>query len=303
MSAASAHAGWLPPGLLERVGGLEMVARTVVRGFLAGLHRSPLRGAGEDFARHREYQQGDDLRHLDWKLFGRTDRLYVREYEERSNLEAYLVVDATASMGYAGPGGVTKLRYAQFVAAALAHLMLSSGDAVGLAAFGQGARLLLPPRTRRGHLHDLLLQLDRLTPEGDDAPGETLDRVGESLRRRGRVILISDLLEADDAGAQALAAAAGRLRARGDETVLLRVLTPQEAGEAALPPAMFFDPERPGAEIPAAPGADGGYADRVGEYYRTLGHRLTSRGVEYVPLSTAEPVEAGLVRWLHARRG
>lgn len=299
--SAAAHAGWLPPGLLERVGGLDLVARTVVRGFLSGLHRSPLRGAGEDFARHREYQQGDDLRHLDWKLYGRTDRLYVREYEERSNLEAYLVVDATASMGYAGADGVTKLRYAQYVAAALAHLMLSSGDAVGLAAFGGGARLLLPPRTRRGHLHDLLTQLDRLTPAGNDGPAEVLDRVGEALRRRGRVVLLSDLLEDDDG--RALSTVAGRLRARGDETVLLRVLTPEEAGDAALPPAMFFDPERPDAEVPAAPGADDGYRARVAEYYRALGHRLTGRGAEYVPLSTAEPVEAGLVRWLHARRG
>ncbi|HEX8360292.1 MAG TPA: DUF58 domain-containing protein, partial [Longimicrobium sp.] len=113
---------FLPPRLLERLGGLEVVARTVVRGFLAGTHRSARRGAGEDFAKHRDYQQGDDTRYLDWKLFARTDRLHVREFEEHSNLAAYLVVDASLSMDFADGDDPGKLRYASFVAAALAHL-------------------------------------------------------------------------------------------------------------------------------------------------------------------------------------
>ena len=299
----TASPGFLPPGLLERLGGLEMVARTVVRGFVAGAHRSPLRGAGEDFSRHRDYQQGDDVRRLDWKVYARTDRLYVREYEERSNLSAYLVVDATASMDYAGDGGVGKMRYACFVAAALAHLMLGSGDAVGLAAFGEGgARMLLPPRTRRGHLHDLLLHLERLRPGGGGGAGEALDRVGEALRRRGRVVLVSDLLEDD--GGDALVAAAGRLAARGDEVAVLRVLTPAEWGESAPPgPGLFFDPEAPSRTLPAAPSADAGYAGRVRAYYDGLSARLRERGVEYVPLLTDRPVEEALAGWLHARRG
>lgn len=297
----SGPAGFLPPGLLERLGGLEMVARTVVRGFVAGAHRSPLRGAGEDFSRHRDYQQGDDVRRLDWKVYGRTDRLYVREYEERSNLSAYVVVDASASMGYAEPGGVSKLRYATYLAAALAHLMMRAGDAVGLAAFGEGdARLLVPPRTRRGHLHDLLLHLERLAPAGSGGAGPALDRVGDALRRRGRVVLVSDLLEED--GGDALVAAAGRLRARGDETVVLRVLTPAEAGERALEPGLFFDPEAPARTMPAAPGADGGYGSRVRAYYDELAARLRDRGIEYVPLLTSRPVEEALAAWLGTRR-
>jgi uncharacterized protein (DUF58 family) len=278
-----------------------MVARTVVRGFVAGAHRSPLRGAGEDFSRHRDYQQGDDVRRLDWKVYGRTDRLYVREYEERSNLSAYVVVDASASMGYAEPGGVSKLRYAAYLAAALAHLMMRAGDAVGLAAFGEGgARLLVPPRTRRGHLHDLLLHLERLVAAGSGGAGPALDRVGDALRRRGRVVLVSDLLEED--GGDALVAAAGRLRARGDETVVLRVLPPAEAGERAPEPGLFFDPEAPARTVPAAPGADGGYGSRVRAYYDGLAARLRDRGIEYVPLLTSRPVEEALAAWLGTRR-
>lgn len=297
----SATAAFLPSQLLERLGGLEVIARTVVRGFQAGLHRSPQRGAGEDFAKHRDYQQGDDTRYLDWKLFARTDRLYVREFEERSNLQAFLVMDASASMDYAPPSGIAKSRYAAYVAAALAHLMLAAGDAVGLASFGATPRLLLAPRSRRGHLHDLLLQLERMRPEGNGSAADALDRVGSALQRRGRIVLIGDLLEED--GGDALVTALGRLRARGDEVIVLRVLTPAEIGDAAPDAGLFYDPEQPQTELPATPVADSGYARRVAAYYDSLGDRLRERGVEYVPLSTAQPVEEALVAWANARRG
>jgi uncharacterized protein (DUF58 family) len=301
MPASTPTSDFLPPRLLERLGGLEVVARTVVRGFLAGTHRSVRRGAGEDFARHRDYQQGDDTRYLDWKLYARTDRLHVREFEERSNLTAYLVVDASLSMEFADADGVSKARYACFVAAGLAHLMLGAGDAVGLAAFGEGPRLLHPARSRRGQLHELLLHLERLRPAGSDGAAGALDRVGAALPRGGRVVLVSDLLEDDDG--EALAAAAGRLRARGDEVIVLRVLTPAEAGERPAVPGLFFDPERPTHLIAAAPADDPGYARRVAEYYEALSARLRERGVEYVPLTTAEPVEAALAAWVARRRG
>jgi uncharacterized protein (DUF58 family) len=294
-------ADFLPPGLLEHLGGLELVAKTVVRGFQAGIHRSPLRGAGEDFAKHRDYQQGDDVRYLDWKLFARTDRLYVREFEERSNLQAYLVVDASASMEYAGEGGVSKLRYASYVAAALAHLMIGAGDAVGLAAFGAEPRLLLAPRARKGHLHDLLLNLERMRPSGSAGAAAVLDRVGTTMRRGGRVIVVSDLLEED--GGDALVTAAGRLRARGDEVIILRVLTPEESGDAAPDAGLYFDPEHPARQVPATPRLDPGYVRRVREYYASLADRLRERGVEYVALTTAEPVEQALVAWVNRRRG
>lgn len=297
----SAATDFLPPKLLEKLGGLDLIARTVVSGFQTGIHKSPHRGAGEDFAKHRDYQQGDDVRYLDWKLYARTDRLHVREFEERSNLQAYLVVDTSASMDYAEPDGITKSRYAIYLAAALAHLMLRSGDAVGLAVSGADPRLLLPPRSRRGHLHDLLLHLERMKPGGTGTAADALDRVGGAMRRRGRVVLISDLLE-DDAGA-ALVASAGRLRARGDEVIILRVLTPAESGERAPGAGLFFDPEQPGEQIAAAPEADAGYARRVAAYYDSIADRLRERGVEYVPLSTAQPVEEALVAWATRRRG
>ena len=202
----------LPPDVLARLGSLDLVARTIVRGFISGLHRSPFLGSGEDFSRHRPYQQGDDVRRLDWRLYGRTDRLYVRLFQEDSNLQGFLLVDASESMRFEGGGPVSKIRYAQFVAAALAHVMLRAGDAAGLASFGEDTAFHLPPRNRPGHLHDLLLGLERLQPSGVGSASAALGEVGRALRRRGRVILLSDCLEDDDGAS--LLGAVGRLRAR-----------------------------------------------------------------------------------------
>lgn len=297
----AASADLLPPELLAGLGGLEVVARQVVRGFVAGLHRSPFHGAGEEFTRHRAYQQGDEVRHLDWRLFGRTDRLYVKEFRHDSNLQSYLLVDASASMAFGD--SPSKLRYASYVAAALAHLMLRSGDAVGLAATGlvegDRARLLLAPRNRAGQLHDTLLALDALRAEGGGSLADALGSVGQALRRQGRVIVVSDLLEPDDGGA--LLEAVGRLRARGDEVIAFRVVTPEELGERPLSPARFYDPERPSQAIAAAPAGDPGFRERVAAYYAGLSGGFRERGAELEALTTTDPIARALRAWVAAR--
>lgn len=289
----------LPPHLLDRLGGLELVARTVVQGFVTGLHQAPFKGAGLDFAGHRPYQQGDEMRHIDWRLFGRTDRHYVREFREDASLQATLVLDATLSMSYAEPEGLPKLRYAQILAAALAHIMLASGDAVGLATFGEDVRLSAIPRSRGGHLHDLLLDLERVRVGGEASAADAIERAASMLRRRGRVVLISDLLESDDG--ERLTEAAGRLRARGDEVIVLRVLTPTEAGRRSATTARWFDPERPHQAVTASLIEGGTLAERVEAYYSSLARRLEDRGVEYVALFTDEPLERALRRWIATR--
>lgn len=291
----------LAPHLLDRLSGLDVIARRVVEGAVAGRHRSLALGAGEEFARHRAYQQGDDVRRIDWRLHARTDRYYVREYREDSNLRAYLVVDASLSMGYADSQGVTKLRYASILAAALAFLMIRSGDQVGLASYGAGVTLHAPPSARQGHLAMLFHVLDRLEATGTGAAAEALERVGSAMPRRGRVILVSDLLEDDDG--DSLLAALGQLRARGDEVVVFRPLTPAETGEAAPGAGRYFDPERPDRALPAVPAEDAGYRSRVAAYFDGLAAGVRERGVEYVPLLTTTPPEHALERWLLARRG
>lgn len=297
--SAPGERGFLPPHLLERLGGLDLVARTVAEGFVAGSHRSFRAGAGEEFARHREYRPGDDPRAIDWRLYGRSDRLYVRETRAESTLRAYLVVDASLSMGYADETGTTKLRYACYLAAALGYLMLRQGDQVGLASYGAELRLHLPPSNRAGHLHELLRALEGLEPHGAASAAPALERVGETMARRGRVLLLSDLLEGDDG--TALVQALGRLRARGDEVIVLRPLTPVELGEREGGAGAYFDPEHPAALVPVPSTTDPGYRVRLRAYYDGLARVMEERGVEYVPLSTVLPVERALGEWLNLR--
>ena len=289
----------LTPELLDGLGGLDLVARTIVRGFISGLHRSPFLGSGEDFSRHRAYQQGDDVRRLDWRLYGRTDRLFVRLFREESNLQSFLLVDGTESMAFSGDGPVTKLRYAQFVAAALALVMLRSGDAVGLASFGTRTSFHLPPRNRPGQLHELLLDLARLASSGNGWASEALDEAGGALSRKGRVVLVSDLLEDDDG--ERLLDAVGRLRARGDEVIVIRLVTREELGLSPAGAALYFDPELPDAETAAVPAQDPAFAERVEAYYARLRRGLEERRAEYVPLITDQPLLSELGPWLLAR--
>lgn len=300
-SRPAPSADLLPPGLLGGLGGLEIVARHVVRGFVAGLHRSPFHGAGEEFTRHRAYQQGDEVRLLDWRLFARTDRLYVKEFRHDSNLQCFVLLDTSASMAYGDRP--SKLRYATYVAAGVAHMMLAAGDAVGLAATGNAegdrARLLMAPRNRQGQLHDLLLALERLRPEGRGSLADALGSVGHALRRQGRVVIVSDLLEPDDGSA--LLDSVGRLRARGDEVIAFRVATREELGDRPLPAARFFDPERPSRAVAAVPAADPGFRDRVAAYYDRLVRGFRERGAELELLATADPLARALRAWVASR--
>ena len=299
-SATERPGDLLPPEVLEGLGSLDLIARTIVRGFISGAHRSPFLGSGEDFSRHRSYQQGDDVRRLDWRLYARTDRLYIRLFQEDSNLQAFLLLDTSESMAFVGDGAVSKLRYGQFVAAALAHVMLRSGDAVGLTSSGDRTAFHLPPRNRPGHLHDVLVGLERLQSGGSGGIHNALDEVGSALRRRGRVILISDCLSEN--GPQALLGAVGRLRARGDEVLVLRIASRLELGDAPAPPARYYDPEHPDQVIAAAPGSDPDFRRRVADYYDELRRGLEERGAEYVPLTTDRPLVSAIGGWLLARR-
>ena len=289
----------LPPHVLAALGGLDFVSRRVVSGAFAGVHRATLLGAGREFDRHRAYQQGDESRHVDWRLFARTDRLFVRQFREESSLQAFLLVDDSRSMAFAGADGLSKLRYAQMLAAALAHVMLRSGDAVGLASTGGGGELLVRPRNRRGHLHDLLIALERLSASAADDAGGAIDRVASALPRRGRLVLLSDLLA--PAALERVVPALGRLRARGDEVVVIRPLTPEEEGRAPLPAARYYDPDAPTEEVAAAPAEDAGYRARVAAYFARLEEALGAGGVETLQLATDTPVERALAAWLTRR--
>ncbi|WP_419161319.1 DUF58 domain-containing protein [Candidatus Palauibacter sp.] len=220
---------------------LELVARHIVEGFLIGLHDSPKRGFSAEFAEDRPYNRGDDLRYLDWKAYARTDRMFIKQYEEETNLRAYLLVDVSGSMGWVSDPErfPTKLAYAQLLAASLSLLLVQQGDATGLMAFDEVLRAHVAPRTTRRHWRRLLAELTHLSANGKTDAGSALKELTGRLQRRGLVVLISDLLVDPDTTRMALR----YLRHRGHEVILFHVMDPGELELPAEGEAIFFDPE------------------------------------------------------------
>ena len=216
----------LDPRVLDQLAGLELKAKHIVEGYVSGLHRSPFHGFSVEFAEHREYVPGDDLRFLDWKVYGRTDRLYVKRYEEETNLEAHLVVDASESMSYRSAEGTgpSKLDYARWAAAALAWLVVGQQDAAGLVLYDERIRATVPAHANQAHLRSLLRVLEEAEPARSTETGRALSEVAEALRRRGIVLLFSDLL--DDM--REVVKGLRRLRQRGHEVILFHVLAHDE---------------------------------------------------------------------------
>lgn len=198
---------------------LQLFARTVVEGFTTGQHASPHKGFSVEFRQHRPYVQGDDIRRLDWKIFGRADRFYIREFDEETNLRATIVLDASGSMNYRGQKGVQKFDYARKLAAAMAYLLMSQQDAVGLITFDSKIREFIPNRTRITHLHHVLETLVKTEPGKDTALAPVLESLAQRLKRRGLVILISDFF--DDAAA--IMRAIGVLRKKGHEIIAMQL--------------------------------------------------------------------------------
>ncbi|MBI2194583.1 MAG: DUF58 domain-containing protein [Planctomycetes bacterium] len=187
---------YLEPAALHRLGRLSLVARSVVEGFYAGLHRSPYRGSSVEFADHREYVPGDDLRHLDWKTLARTDRRTIKQYEEETNLRAHLLLDVSASMGYRhDANGLTKLEYASFLAACLSFLMIKQSDPVGLVLFDEGIQAFIPPATSAAHLNHILRRLEDIRPSRATHASAVFHQMAERIRRRGLVVILSDLFD------------------------------------------------------------------------------------------------------------
>lgn len=213
----------LDPVALSRLSNLELRARAVVEGALSGLHRSPHHGSSVEFAEHKEYAPGDEIKHIDWKAYGKFDKYYVKRFEEETELRAYLLLDCSASMAYAG-AGVSKLDYARMLAASLAYLLLRQQDQVGMIAFGERLRGYLPPRARSGHLRDLLTALDGVEAAGRTDLPRALAYLSEVVQRRSLIVLFSDLLGTDEQVRHLLRG----LRARQHDVVVFHLLDKDE---------------------------------------------------------------------------
>jgi len=213
----------LDPTDIARLGSMSVRARVIVEGAFAGLHQNPHAGSSIEFSEHKEYAPGDDIRRIDWKAVGRVDRYYIKRFEDETEMRTFLLLDSSASMGY-GRKGVTKLAYASYVAAALAYLLAQQGDPAGLLLFDEKTRQYLPPRTRGGHIRDLLVALEAAYAAGRTEPGRALAEVGEIADRRSLIVVFSDLLDAPADLSDRLR----QVRSRGNDVVLFHILDPDE---------------------------------------------------------------------------
>ncbi len=287
-------ARFVDPVVLARIGNLELVARAVVDGFINGIHRSPYFGASVDFAEHRGYVPGDDIRRVDWRLYARTDRYYIKEYEADSNSNFSVLLDVSKSMGYSS-GGVTKLDYGKMLAGCLTYLVHRQRDRVGLTAFDSDIVEHVPPSAK--HMDVVLHVLDRLKPASPGSLRAPLHKMAEHFGRRGLLILISDLYEEPDAVLEAI----GPLRFRGNDLAVFHLLDPAELDFSFREPSAFEDLES-GEQIPIVPDALADqYKALVQAHVDALRERFSANRIDYTMLNTSMPLDHALFSYLSTR--
>jgi len=291
---AAAGAQFLDPAVLGRIGNLELLARTVVDGFLTGLHRSPYLGFSMDFAEHRPYNPGDDIRRIDWKLFGRTDRHYIKLFEADTNANFSVLLDLSASMSY-GSHSLTKLDYARYLAACLTYFSNKQRDRVGLVTFDHEIVDYVPPSMK--HLDTILHTLDRAEAGRPGSLEEPILKITEMLGRKGILVVISDFYEEPEQVIRAL----GPLRARGHDVIVFHVMDPYEL-EFPFEEASGFEDLETGEQIPVIPKKlQGDYLEMMTAHLASLAKKFADNRIDYALLDTSKPLDEALFAYLLAR--
>ncbi len=288
---------YLNPDIVSRLDNLSLRARLVVEGFISGLHRSPYHGFSVEFAEHRAYGAGDEIRHVDWKLFAKTDRYYVKQFEEETNLKSYLLVDQSRSMAFAS-GEVSKLTYAQTLAASLSYLMLKQQDAIGLALFDSEIRHYLAPRARASHLHAILGAMSDMQAGGETSIAPVLHQLAESIVKRGLIVLISDLFDDPEEILQGLK----HFRHKRHEVIVFHILDPQELVFSFSSRTRFKDMET-GQVITTEPWhIRAAYQEQMDRFIDTYRTRCGQQRIDYVQITTDRPLDLALSEYLLKRR-
>lgn len=288
----------LDPRTLAKLKGLQLRARRVVEGFIAGAHRSPYRGFSVEFSEHREYAPGDDLRYLDWKVFGRTDKFYLKQFEDETNLICYIVLDISESMSYCGPAaGLSKLEYAQCVAASLAWLVLHRQDAVGLATFDQELRDIVSPSSNASHLANLLTVMESASAIGKTSVDGVFRELSQKVLKRGIVVVISDLLDEPGSVLRGLRS----LRHRGHDVAALHLLDPAELDLPFDLPTRFKGMEG-NIDVAAHPySIRRAYRAEVDRFLNEIKVGCSRDQIEYRLLTTDQPLDVALSNFLASR--
>lgn len=289
---------YFDPRVLARLEGLQLRARRIVEGYVAGMHRSPYHGFSVEFAEHREYAPGDDLRHLDWKVFGRTDKFYLKQFEEETNLVCMLVLDASESMGYRGPdAAMSKLQYAQTAAAAIGYLVLRQQDGVGLATFDREVRTLLRAGSNASHLKEIVAAMDSAAAEKKTATGTVFHDLAERFKKRGVVAIFSDLFDDLDA----ILAGLKHFRHRRHDVIVFHVLDPAELDFPFHDTTLFRGLEQWPAAMVEPRTVRQAYLREIGEHLRRIKLGCRMHQIDYVEMRTDRPLDLVLSSYLASR--
>lgn len=289
---------YLDPEVLAKISALDLRARLVVEGFVSGLHRSPYHGFSVEFAEHRQYVQGDDLRRLDWKVFGRTDKLYIKQYEEETNLTLHLLVDASESMDFRfGSAGMTKFDYAATLAAALAHLALGQSDAVGLTVFDEKIRETIRPSNNPAHWKSLVRALEGAVGPRKTSIGDAMAETAERLPHRSLVVLISDLFDDPESVLRGLQ----RIRYGRHEVMALQVVDPAERDFPFDSPTLFEGLEQTGRMVVEPRSLKRRYLDEFEGFVRKIQRGCRELHIEYAMFDTSERLDVALSSFLASR--
>jgi uncharacterized protein (DUF58 family) len=286
----------IDPKIISRVAKLDLRARLVVEGYVSGMHKSPYKGFSVEFAEHREYTPGDDLRYLDWKVFGKTDRYYIKQYEEETNLVCHLVLDTSESMDF-GTEGIRKFDYAATIAASLAYLIFGQHDAAGLTTFDEKVRKVLPAGSHAGHLRRIFETLEKAKPGGKTSLGQVLTQVSDQLRKRGLVVVISDLVGDVDDVLRGLR----RLRGHKHDVIVFQVLDPSEI-DFPFDQMTLFDGLEEQPDLLADPKSlRKSYLDHLADFRQRLKAGCLAERIDVVEMNTRTPLDVALTSYLAKR--
>lgn len=284
--------------VLARISSLELLAKTVVEGFTLGLHRSPFRGFSVEFAEYRQYVPGDEIRFIDWNVYGRTDRYYLKQFEEETNVACHILLDASASMGFKGDDSpVSKLEYGCYLAASLAYFMMGQRDSASLTVFDSKVRVMLPARSRHGHLQRMLTELEAVQPGSDTHIAKPMHDLAEGLKRRGMCVLISDLM---DDPAEVLSALQ-HFRFAGHDVLVFHLLDNAEINFTYSTMTEFRDLETGEKTLVSPAAIRRSYLDEVDKFLRAYEKGCASVKADYKLFNTRMPLELALSEYLYKR--
>jgi uncharacterized protein (DUF58 family) len=289
---------YLRPEVIQQVERLDLKARFIVEGFISGLHRSPFHGFSVEFSEHRKYTPGDDIRLIDWGVYGKTDRYYIKKFEAETNLEAYLVMDCSGSMDFASPGLMTKMDYAICLAAALGYMMVRQQDPVGLFVFDEKIRHFLPAKAKRSHLTNILTHLARTRPFGVTHLGRSLHEVAGRVSKRSLVIVVSDLLSEQDAVIDGL----HHLRHVGHDVIMFQVLDHGEVTFEFDGQVRFEEPETQGRVVTDAQSVKAGYLEELQKFIQTYRDACRNVRADFVQVDNAMMFDKALTEFLVQRQ-